>query len=90
MYFLLLMPDHLHALVSFPGDNTMPKVVAAWKRHAARTQRILWQRGFFDHRLRHDESLRNKEDYIRQNPVRAGLIGQGERWLYVWQPLSHD
>jgi putative transposase len=29
MYFLLLMPDHLHALVSFPGDDTMPKVVAA-------------------------------------------------------------
>jgi REP element-mobilizing transposase RayT len=90
MHYALLMPDHLHALASFPTDDTMAKVVTAWKKYTARTHRISWQRGFFDHRLRRDESLRDKEEYIRQNPMRAGLVGQDESWPYVWTPPSAD
>jgi hypothetical protein len=44
---------------------------------------IAWQRNFFDHRLRHDESLDEKVAYIRENPVRAGLIAEGEEWPYA-------
>jgi len=29
------------------------------------------------------ESLAEKFEYIRQNPVRAGLITQNEEWLYA-------
>lgn len=88
MFFALLMPDHLHALTSFPNDNVMPQVVAAWKKYTAREFGIRWQRGFFDHRLRHDESLRSREDYICHNPVRAGLVARAEDWPYVWRPQS--
>jgi len=86
MHFLLLMPDHLHAVASFPTNKTMPKVVSEWKKYIARTVGIQWQRDFFDHRLRHDESLREKTDYIEQNPVRAGLVKGRTDWPYVWQP----
>ena len=86
MHFLLLMPDHLHALVSFPTNKTMTKVVSEWKKYVARTVGIQWQRDFFDHRLRHDESLRDRTDYIEQNPVRAGLVKGQADWPYVWQP----
>lgn len=41
------------------------------KRITARMAEIDWQRDFFDHRLRHDESLAEKFEYICQNPVRA-------------------
>ncbi len=38
---------------------------------------------FFRHRVRHDESLDEKAAYIRANPVRAGLIAEGEEWPYA-------
>jgi len=45
----------------------------------------VWQEESFDHVLRSNESLKEKCEYIRQNPVRRGLVGQpGEyRWLWV-------
>ena len=70
----VLMPDHLHALLSFPRDGSMSVVIKNWKRFHARTQNIVWQEGYFDHRLREDErgeQLPLKMNYIRQNPVAA-------------------
>jgi putative transposase len=86
--FLLLMPDHLHALASFPETAEMRTVVAEWKKFTARTWNIQWQRDFFDHRLRNDESAQQKEEYICQNPVRAGLVKKPEDWPYVWWPAA--
>ena len=83
---LLLMPDHLHAVAAFPTATTLTRVVTEWKKSIARTVGIQWQPDFFDHRLRQDESLREKEDSIWQNPVRAGLVKCQVDWPYVWQP----
>src|SRR5215208_946619 len=69
-----LMPHHLHALVSFPYERPMKQIMSEWKRFLATTLRIAWQRDFFDHRLRQDESYTEKANYIRASPVRAGLI----------------
>jgi REP element-mobilizing transposase RayT len=33
----LLMPDHLHALLSFPRDQSMSKLIRGWKRFHTRT-----------------------------------------------------
>jgi REP element-mobilizing transposase RayT len=84
----LLMPDHLHALVSCPRSEDLAKVVAAWKRFTARETGIVWQRGFFDHRLRGDESWEEKAHYIRMNPVRKGFVAEPEIWPHVWSPES--
>jgi REP-associated tyrosine transposase len=53
----LLMPDHLHALLSFPQsrDESMSEVIRGWKRFHRRTNQVVWQEGYFDHRLRADE-----------------------------------
>ena len=86
----LLMPDHLHALVACPRTEDLAKAVAAWKRFTAREAGIAWQKGFFDHRLRGDESLQEKARYIRMNPVRAGLVTQPGAWPYVWPQESRS
>jgi REP-associated tyrosine transposase len=85
---VLLMPDHLHALISFPRDREMCKVITNWKKLLARTLQITWQRDLFDHRIRSEESVQAKADYILQNPVRAGLIARAEDWPYVWTPAK--
>jgi putative transposase len=79
LQLLLLMPDHLHALVGNAGEHSLSNIIRDFKRMTARIALIRWQRNFFDHRLRHDEGLREKQDYLRENPIRAGLITPAER-----------
>ena len=84
-HLVLIMPDHVHLMLSFPHtDQRMQTVVSKWKEWTAKTLKISWQRDFFEHRLRKEESLREKADYILANPVRAGLVEKAEDWPYVF------
>jgi putative transposase len=78
------MPDHCHAVVSVPREGSLSEVMRGFKRITSRMAGVKWQRGFFDHRLRHDESSAEKYDYIMANPVRAGLLREGEVWPHVF------
>jgi len=83
-YLLLLMPDHLHAVMSFAQKPGMSHALSQWKRYAARECRLSWQRDFFEHRMRDEDNRVEKSHYIRMNPVRAGLVTKPEDWPYVW------
>lgn len=50
----------------------------------------IWQRGFFDHVLRSDESYREKWEYVLANPVRAGLVLQVGAWPYAGEVIPID
>jgi putative transposase len=80
---LLLMPDHLHALIAFPQAEAMSEVLRNWKSYTTREFDVRWQRGYFDRRIRDAQNWRLKAEYIRQNPVRRGLIADGTQWPYV-------
>ena len=77
-----LMPDHLHALISFPYERPIKQIMSDWKRFLTTKLNIEWQRDFFDHRLRKDESYREKADIfgpipfaqVRSRPQKIGLI----------------
>jgi putative transposase len=86
---VLLMPDHIHMMISFPPDANVSRVMGLWKQGLSRTHDISWQRNFFDHRLRNDENAQSKSDYILQNPVRAGLVDDWQKWPYYWMPDAH-
>ena len=78
------MTDHVHLLLSFPEtEKRIQTIVSKWKEWTAKTLNIEWQRDFFEHRLRKEETLREKADYILANPVRAGLVATPEKWPYV-------
>jgi putative transposase len=83
LILLLLMPDHLHALVSIAGGTSLSKTIGAFKRATTKFAGVHWQRNFFDHRLRANEGPIGKGDYVRQNPARAGLVANAEDWPYV-------
>ena len=84
-YLLLLMPDHVHALLSFPpSGKPLRLIVTKWKEWTAKNLDIAWQRDFFEHRLRHEESRREKADYILRNPVRKKLVARPEDWPFVY------
>jgi putative transposase len=84
-HLFLLMPDHAHALISFPpSEKTLRGIVSKWKGWTAKQAGIQWQSDFFEHRLRHDESRRQKADYILHNPVRQKLVKRAEDWPFVY------
>jgi putative transposase len=85
VHLLLLMPDHLHCIVSFAVEPGMQKSIKDFKKYMAREVGVKWQRDFFDHRLRSNEGYREKASYIRMNPVRAGLCDKPDDWPYVWE-----
>jgi putative transposase len=87
----LLMPDHLHAVLSFAREESMSEAIRDWKGFHNRTNNVIWQEGYFDHRLRLDErgaQLSAKLNYIRQNPVAAGLCARAEDWPWVIGPFG--
>jgi len=84
-HIFLAMPDHVHALMSFPlSEKPMKLIIEKWKEWTAKSIQIDWQRNHFEHRLRHDESRRQKAEYILQNPVRKKLVSQAEDWPFVY------
>jgi len=78
----LLMPDHLHAILSFPGQESMPHVIGQWKRYHTKEHCIRWQDNFFDHRLRNYAEANLKYDYIRRNPVVKNLCATPDDWRW--------
>lgn len=86
VHVAVIMPDHVHMLATFPPDGEFMSVVENWKHWTARHLGVEWQRDFFDHRLRREESVREKADYLLQNPVRAGLVKDWSQWPHTWIP----
>jgi len=85
----VLMTDHVHLFVAFPPTGiTLSKWVQALRSVLGKEllrlgfQKPHWQEGFFDHVLRGAESYAEKWEYVRMNPVRAGLCRQPEDWPY--------
>jgi len=89
----ILMPDHIHALLSFQSDKAISHVIGDWKHFQSHQHGIIWQEGYFDHRLRDDErgeQLSAQINYIRQNPVAAGLCANVEDWPWWTDRSSLD
>ena len=55
----MLMPNHIHALLSFQRDQSMSRVIGDWKRFQTVQHGIAWQEGYFDHRLRETTNASN-------------------------------
>src|SRR6266576_488912 len=80
----VIMPDHVHLFVRGGQNFTLSLWIGGLKRAisvALRSSR-LWQPGFFDHILRTTESYAEKWNYVRENPVRAGLVKNANDWPY--------
>ena len=91
----VIMPDHIHLFVALPrtkvvlsGWIQMLKTVLGKELLRLGIHKPHWQEGFFDHVLRNNESYGEKWDYVRANPVRAGLCAQAEEWPYQGEIVS--
>ena len=91
LYAWCVMPDHVHLLLE---DGDIVEFIRLFKGRAASAvrrlacDRTLWQRSFYDHGLRREESVDRVAQYIFENPVRADLVASPQDYLWsgsnVW------
>jgi REP element-mobilizing transposase RayT len=82
------MPNHVHVLSTLGEGESLAKIVGGWKSVSA--HRIvallgrrgpIWQAESYDHLVRDEREFDRAVDYIRNNPIRAGL--RDWPWVYV-------
>jgi putative transposase len=85
----VIMPDHIHLFVALPATGiTLSQWIKSLRSVLGKEllrlgfQKPHWQEGFFDHLLRSSESYGEKWEYVRMNPVRAGLCSEPEDWPF--------
>lgn len=88
----VLMPNHVHLLITPQVElsQLLRKLKGASARHAnkllSQTGQSFWQDESYDHVVRGSEEFPRIENYIVQNPVRAGLAVAPEQ--YPWSSAS--
>jgi REP element-mobilizing transposase RayT len=92
----VIMPDHIHLFVCGPDDFVLGRWIGSLKQRLAKAIKrkpdahSIWQRGFFDHVLRNDESYGQKWQYVRDNPTRAGFVVRSEDYPYSGELVFID
>ena len=86
-----LLPDHLHVVVC-PRTRAIPEWVRSFKTYTAKllddagyASRV-WQPGFYDHLVRNEAEYATLIQYVRQNPVEAGLVNAATEWPWLLMP----
>jgi putative transposase len=86
----VVMPNHIHILLTIPGDLSIEKAMQYIKggfsfraKKDLGFQGEVWQRGFSDVRIIDEHSFSHHRDYIESNPVRAGLANSAEEYPYA-------
>ncbi len=83
----VVMPNHVHILMTIPGEMSIEKAMQLIKGgFSFRANKELgfrgevWQRGFSDVRITDEVSFQQHQEYIDNNPVRAGLANSPEEY----------
>lgn len=106
LHAAVIMPEHVHLLLTPLCDERgfpygLPYILKLLKGASARSVNMLmgtsgpvWQEESFDHVIRGDEIFKGKLEYVRQNPVRRGLVRIPEDYPWLWietaQPVGHS
>jgi REP element-mobilizing transposase RayT len=97
LHMTVIMPDHVH-LIFTPLENeqhetfSFEEIVGSIKgasahsiNKALKRSGTVWQDESFDHVVRHAEGLQLKTQYVRDNPVRKGLVTKPEDYPWLWE-----
>src|SRR3974390_803845 len=83
-YFV--MPEHVHLLVSEPENGPLASAVQAIKQSVSRKligdRDHFWQERYYDFNVWSLAKQKEKVKYIHRNPVRRGLVGSPEDWVW--------
>ena len=89
LHEFVLMPDHLHVLLTPTESTSLEKALqlikggSSYEIHKVRANNSqIWQSGFHESRVVDFHDYKNKRDYIYFNPVVAKLVDRPQDWPY--------
>jgi putative transposase len=89
LHAFVLMPNHLHLLLTPSGTTTLEKAMQLIKGGSSheihkqmRNRRDIWQSGFHEATIRDTADYQSKIRYIHQNPVAARLVEDASEWKW--------
>ena len=91
VYGYVVMPEHVHLLLSEPEKDTLAEALKSLKQGVSR--RLIgdadhfWQKRYYDFNIRNYPQFVEKLRYIHRNPVKAGLCERPEDW--GWSSFRH-
>jgi putative transposase len=95
LHDFVIMPDHLHLLMTLPREIAIEKAMQLIKggfsyrlKKEFGHQGEIWQRGFSEVRISDEQSFLQHREYIVQNPVKAGLVVTAEQYPYSFTYLA--
>jgi putative transposase len=92
VYGYVVMPEHVHLLVSEPERDTLARAMQSLKQSVARRLALraadpFWQARYYDFNVWGEMKFVEKLRYIHRNPVKRGLVAQPEDW--AWSSFRH-
>lgn len=88
---IMVMPDHIHAVFRLQNKQTLSALIQSFKKFTAKQINAklgkngsLWQKNYYEHGIRRDESLNKIVGYCYENPVRKGLVKHPKDYPYWW------
>ncbi|MGD0157542.1 MAG: transposase [Terracidiphilus sp.] len=95
LHDFVIMPDHLHLLLTVYDDMTIEKAMQLVKGRFSRqlSQEFgyrgeVWQRGFTEVQVMNQEIFEKHREYIAQNPVKAGLAASADEFPFCFRYLA--
>jgi putative transposase len=88
LHDFVVMPNHLHIVLSLDDGKTIGRAVQLIKGgfshvlHLTGGAGTVWQPGYYEHRVRDGEEFERITNYVRQNPVRRGLVEKPSDYSY--------
>jgi putative transposase len=85
----VVMPEHVHLLVSEPGRATLDHAIQALKTSVSKqsVQRPFWLARYYDFNVSCGDKRVEKLRYMHRNPVVRGLVSRPEQWS--WSSFRH-
>jgi putative transposase len=85
----VVMPEHVHLLVSEPKDAPLSKAIQALKLSVSvqSQERPFWQARYYDFNVQNEDKRVEKLRYMHRNPVKRGLVEKPEDWS--WSSFQH-
>jgi putative transposase len=85
----VVMPEHVHLLISEPERKTLPVVIQMLKQSVSRKfgEGRFWQVRYHDELVHDQDHYTQAIRYIHRNPVKRGLVQRPEHWK--WSSFDH-
>src|SRR5579863_4196809 len=90
VYGYVVMPEHVHLLVSEPHKETLADAMHFLKLSFTKSlhyKASFWQKRYYDRNVRDAHEFDEKLGYIHHNPVKRGLAKQTADWK--WSSFRH-